>query len=381
VIGLPNAGRAVSPSSLLRFAIVAATLALALHATRAPAQEGPDPDDDAPSATDIPPVGGPFVADYAPPAEGPASAAGVERVAERLEAVESRLTRLEEKLDRLEALLRAVHGERLRRAEVLAADPALAEAIRNLAERHGIARADEYLVADAPARVAALAKKLARASSERGPMEFCSDLDVIRVVGAVAGRRDYMAEGGHRLVVSVAARDARAAGALVAGLLDLPMPHAHEAALWGAPFAGGEATAERLSRFAGGVDADDTRLALLAFAAAACHDSRAAEDAMAEIVRSGAVDGAFVIRVAANLRAAGKVVALRAYAELVLDEKYAYAAAQAFSSVEGFGRVIGWREVKDNRPGLRDELADWFRRNRSRLRVERGRFRVVRPDK
>jgi len=380
VICSPNAGSAVSPSSLLRFAVIPAALALALHATRAPAQEAPRIDDDSPpveeplNVDDLRPVDEPL------PSE-PASAAGVERVTERLDAVEERLARLEEKLDRLEALLRAVHGERLRRARILTSDPELATAIRNLAERHGIAHADEYLVADDPARVGALAKKLARASAEFGPMEFCSDLDVIRVVGAVAGRRDYMAEGGHRLVVSVAGRDAAAAGALVAGLLDLPMPDAHEAALWGAPFAGGEATAERLTRFSAGVDAEDARMALLALAAAASHGDRGAEDAMAELVRSGAVDGAFVIRVAANLRAAGKVVALRAYAELVLDGKYAYAAAQAFSSVDGFGRVIGWREVKDNRRGLRDELADWFRRNRSNVRVERGRFRVVTPDK
>jgi hypothetical protein len=85
------------------------------------------------------------------------------------------------------------------------------------------------------------------------------------------------------------------------------------------------------------------------------------------------------LRVASNLRAAGSVVALRAYLELVLDEKYAYAAAQAFSAVDGFGRVIGWREVRDGRRGLRDELDDWYRRNRSKLRADRGRFRVDRP--
>ena len=40
----------------------------------------------------------------------------------------------------------------------------------------------------------------------------------------------------------------------------------------------------------------------------------------------------------------------------------------------GFGRTIGWREVREGRDGLYDELADWLRRNRARLRSDRGRF-------
>ena len=80
---------------------------------------------------------------------------------------------------------------------------------------YGIAGADEYLVSDEPGRVGALAKRLARASAERGALEFCSDPDVARVVAAVAERRDYMAEGGHRLVVSVAGGEPRAVGGLV----------------------------------------------------------------------------------------------------------------------------------------------------------------------
>ncbi|MHC5059289.1 MAG: hypothetical protein ACYTKD_31940, partial [Planctomycetota bacterium] len=352
-----------------------------LPTASARAQGGPRSDEDAPPVTDVPAAGEPLTVYDAPQVGDPSGDAEVGRIAERLDRLESRLERLEEKLDGLEALLRTVHGERLRRAEMLASDPALADAVRNLAERYGVARADEYLIADESARVGALAKKLARTSAERGPLEFCSDPDVAQVVGAIAGRRDYMAESGHRLVVSIAGREGGAAGALVVHLLDLPSPDAHEAAMWGAPFAERDGLGERLSRFAADLEADangdDARLALLARAAAAAHGDRAAEDAMAKLVRSGAVDGAVVLRVASNLRTAGSVVALRAYLELVLDEKYSYAAAQAFSSIDGFGRVIGWREVKDGRPGLRDELADWLRRNRSKLRADRGRFRVA----
>jgi hypothetical protein len=224
-------------------------------------------------------------------------------------------------------------------------------------------------------------------------------------------------------VVSVAGGEPRAVGELVGWLLEFPSRGAREAALWAAPFARGgrteraggaaralverlletppdgaplaetdgtggvedEALAGRLSRFAARfpVDEDDgdsdARLALLAHAAAAAHGDARAEDAMADLVRSGEVDGAFALRVAANLRAAKSVVAFRVHLELVLDEKYAYAAAQAFSSVDGFGRTIGWREVKDKRDGLHDELADWLRRNRARLRFDRGRFRLDRP--
>ncbi len=267
---------------------------------------------------------------------------------------------------------------------MLTANPELAEAIRNLAERYGIARIDEYLIADDSEGIAALARKLARASAERGALEFSSDPDVARVVGAVAARRDYMAENGHRLVVAIAGGGGEAAGALVARLLDLPSPNAHEAALWAASFAEGEELAERLSSFAedlrdDGEDDTNARVALLAQAAAASHGDSSAEDALAKAVRSRSVDGAFALRVAANLRAAESVVALRVYVELVLDEKYAYAAAQAFSSIDGFGRVIGWREVKDGREGLHDELADWLRRNRANLRPTRGRFRLEKP--
>ncbi len=376
-----NAPGSSFPVARLASAVAAtAALAFTLLAASARAQEGPPPDDDLPPVTEVP------LDDNAQPDTEPP---GPAEVAERLGRLESRLERLEGKLDRLEALLRKVHGERLRRAEMLAADPALADAVRRLEERHGIAHADEYLIADETERVMALAKRLARTSVERGSLTFCSDPDVARVVGAIAGRSDYMAEGGHRLVVSVAGGEPEAVGALVEALLDLGSTHAREAALWAAPFAkikiketvGGEGLSGRLSRLAADRDADDARLALLAYAAAASHGDRAAEDALAEIVRSRAVDGAFALRVATNLRAARSAVAFRVYLELVRDEKYAYAAAQAFSAVGGFGRTIGWREVREGRDGLYDELADWLRRNRARLRSDRGRFSLEPEEK
>ena len=352
--------------------------ALTLAAIPARAEDIPRDDDAIPFDGDAPLVGDAPLDDTA----------NVDAVIDRLDRLESRLKRLDEKLDRLEALLRAVHGERLRRVEAISADPAFAGAVRGLAERYGIAGADEYLIADDPARISSLVKQLARVSAERGPLEFCSDPDVARVVGAIAGRRDYMAAGGQRLVVSIAGGNAEAAAALVGRLLDLPSAAAHEAALWASPFArdadappGGGELARRLSRFAAELEdtEENARLALVARAAAAAHGDRAAEDALAELVRSGAVDGAVVLRVASNLRAAGSVVALRACVELVIDEKYAYAAAQAVSAVDGFGRVIGWREVKDGRRALRDELDDWLRRNRARIRHTRGRFRLEKP--
>ena len=47
-----------------------------------------------------------------------------------------------------------------------------------------------------------------------------------------------------------------------------------------------------------------------------------------------------------------------------------------FSSIDGFERKIGWREIRDDRDGLHDELEDWFKRNRAKLRCANGRFRI-----
>lgn len=376
-------GQAVTPAgrrhrtSPFAFALVPAALVLTLATSSASARDDPRGDDVVPFDDVTPRV---LVDDTAPGDD----AGKVDAVIDRLDGLESRLERLDEKLDRLEALLRAVHGERLRRVEALSADPAFAAAARGLAERHGIANVEEYLLAEDPARTALLVKRLARVSAERGAFKFCSDPDVARVAGAVAARRDYMAAGGQRLVVSIAGGNAEAVAALVTALIDLPSAAAREAALWAAPFArdaestAGNGLGRRLSHFAAELDdvEENARLALVARAAAASHGDSAAEDALAELVRSRVLDGALVLRVAANLRAAGSVAALRVYVELVLDEKYAYAAAQAVSAVDGFGRVIGWREVKEGRRALRDELDDWLRRNRARIRHTRGRFRL-----
>jgi hypothetical protein len=315
------------------------------------------------------------------------------RVREKIELVD-------EKLDRLEALLRSIHGERLRRIERIAAEPELAGAITRIEERYALRSVGEALVADDPARLVKLQWDLARAATERGELEFARDPDVVRLVAAMAERREYVTAHGRTAVASILRRDPEAAGVLVGALLEFRGEEtsassveppgapdgpragradtgAHEVALWAALRAKGRGLGGRLSDYARAVGKEKPRLAALANAAAAAHGDELASARLAELVRSGAVKGLFANQLAMRLHAAGCKVAFRVHLELVLDRDYAYTAAQTFGRIGGFGRRVLRAEVLGDPKELHDELKAWLERNWSKLRHDPARRRFT----
>ena len=309
----------------------------------------------------------------------------ITRIHEKLELVG-------EKLDRLEQLLRSVHGERLRRIERIAAEPELAGAIARIEERYGLRAVGEALAADEPARLVKLQWDLARAATERGELEFARDPDVVRLIAAMAERREYVTAHGRTAVASILRRDPEAAAVLVGALLEFrgEEPGAplgprvgrthtavHEVALWAALRAKGRGLGGRLSDYARGVGEESPRLAALANAAAAAHGDEGAAARLAELVRSGAVKGLFANQLATRLHAAGCKVAFRIHLELVLDRDYAYTAAQTFGRIGGFGRRVLRTEVLKDPRKLHEELKAWLERNWSKLRHEPARRRFT----
>jgi len=333
-----------------------ATLALAWAATAA-AAEGP--------AAAPPPE---------PAARGPDLGA---ELAVGLSRAEERLASLEARLGRIEALLRTIYGERIRRAEALSADAELASAVAAVEERYGLAGAGEALTADGTAALVEFVKRLAQAASARGPSVFAADRDVQRLLAGIARRSEFLSEHGQTLVWSVSCGDERALETLVEALLSTGQDSAREAALWAAPrLERGGQWGARLAALARSNRSDSPRLRALALAAAAAHGDAESSRALAELVRERAVPGAFALRLAGELRAAGSPVAFRVYLELLRDEQYTFAAAQAFSRIEGFDRRIGWREAREEREKLYDEFRAWLDQNDRRLRFDatRGRF-------
>jgi hypothetical protein len=250
-----------------------------------------------------------------PPVPPDPAATAAQELRSRIDGLDREITSIrekielvDEKLDRLEALLRSVHGERLRRIERIAAEPELAGAIARIEERYALRSVGEALVSDEPARLLKLQLNLARAAAERGELEFARDPDVVRLVAAMAERREYVTAHGRTAIASILRRDPEAAGVLVGALLEFggeepgaPLgpragrtdTGAHEVALWAALRAKGRGLGGRLSDYARGVGEESPRLAALANAAAAAHGDELASERLAGLVRSGAVKGLF----------------------------------------------------------------------------------------
>jgi len=334
----------------------------------------------------------------------------VARLEECVKGLQSQLDRVESKLDRLDATLRRLYGDRLARLEALAADEALAAAVKSVEARYGIAGVADAITSDDLDGLVGLHRKLASAAAEHGRAEFARDPDIHRILAAMAARREYLQQNGRRLILAIAGQDAGAAGSLVAGLLDSKSAAAHEAALWAAPRAEGERLAARLSEYAARIGPDDIRLDALAQAAATAHgDARAAgrlAELAATLVRSalpatsasaagepssggapgrrgregtpyaaaGKPGARFCQEIAAELAAAGSPIAFSVYAELLRDESYAFAAAQAFARINGFQRRIGWSEVKEKREEVYKDFRAWLGLNGPRLRYDRQRM-------
>jgi hypothetical protein len=337
-----------------------------------------------------------------PPVPPDPAATAAQELRSRIDGLDREITSIrekielvDEKLDRLEALLRSVHGERLRRIERIAAEPELAGAIARIEERYALRSVGEALVSDEPARLLKLQLNLARAAAERGELEFARDPDVVRLVAAMAERREYVTAHGRTAIASILRRDPEAAGVLVGALLEFggeepgaPLgpragrtdTGAHEVALWAALRAKGRGLGGRLSDYARGVGEESPRLAALANAAAAAHGDELASERLAGLVRSGAVKGLFANQLAMRLHAAGSKVAFRIHLELVLDKDFAYTAAQTFGRIGGFGRRVLRAEVLENPKKLQDELKGWLERNWSKLRHEPARRRFTVED-
>lgn len=297
-----------------------------------------------------------------------------------MDRIEARLDSLERKLDRLDGLLRMLFASRLRRVELLREDEELGLAIPAVEERYSMRNIAEALTEDDIEKLAGLRKTLARAAARAGAGRFASDPDAVAVLAAMAGRGDFLARHGRTFLAGVVGREREALGKLVLALLERDSPGAQEAALWAAPRAGGTAGAEgapqgvlfgeRLSAFAREVDEGDARLYALAQAAAAAHGDTDAAVRLALAVREGRVAGALALQLAGELTAAGSKAAFGIYLELLRDERYAFAASQAFNRIRGFGRRVGAREVHENRDGLYEEFRTWLERNRERLRYD-----------
>jgi hypothetical protein len=176
----------------------------------------------------------------------------------------------------------------------------------------------------------------------------------------MAARRDYLTKNATRIVAGLTARDDEATRTIVRGLLEQAEPAAHEAALWAAIGVGGPELLPTVSAYAASVAPDQLRLAALALSAAAASGDAPSERRLLDVVRKEELPRSYVYELANSLRSAGKSVAFRVYAELLLDEKYAFAAAQAFSGIEGFTRRVDWREVKEERTKLYDEFRTWL---------------------
>jgi hypothetical protein len=338
--------------------VLLAPLVAVLGFSAAPAQE---------EETPPPPV---------PPVEEPVVPLTDPKVLERLDGLERRLERLDRKIDELTMLLTTVYGERIRRAEALAADRELAAAIRAVESRYRITGALDAFVSDDPEALEALHGRLARASAG-DPRAFASDHDVVVLLAAMASRPACLARLSSTFVTALSGRDADATRALGMALLARGEPGAQEAALWALLRAGHRSLGPRLAAHAGAVDPARPKLAALAAAAATASGDTPSLGRLNAFVRGAQLPPAFVYRLANELRSAGSRAAFRLYAELLAEERYAFAAAQAFARIDGFTRRVGWREVKDGRERLRAEFSSWLDANWSSLVYDRPRARFV----
>ena len=348
------AGRGAARRAL--FLVLVCTLAAAVTPAQEPA--------DLPPRSDEPAAGGEAV-------EAHFSAEAV--IAARLEKLEARLESLEDKLDRIDELLRLLFASKLRRVELLARNDELGRAIPAVEERYSIRNIAEALTEDDIERLAGLRKKLAGAAAAAGVADFAADPDVVAVLAAMAQRRDFLARHGRTFLTGVAGRDKEALGKLVLALLERnerDSPGAKEVALWAAPRAEGATLPARLSSLARELDEGEGRLYALAQAAAASHGDTDAAERLTRAVEEGEVSGAFAHGLAGELASAGSKAAFRIYLELVRDERYAFAASQAFNRIQGFDRRVGWREVRENRDGLYEEFKAWLERTYDRLHYE-----------
>jgi hypothetical protein len=295
-----------------------------------------------------------------------------------LDRIEARLDSLERKLDRLDGLLRMLFASRLRRAELLRENEELGLAIPAVEERYSVRNIAEALTDDDIEKLAGLRKTLARAAARAGVGNFASDPDVAAVLAGMAGREDFLARHGRTFLAGVVGREREALGKLVSALLERDSAGAKEAALWAAPRAGGTTGGEgvtlggRLSALARQVDGRDARIHALAQAAAAAHGDTDAAARLRLAVREGRVAGALSLQLAGELGSAGSKAAFGVYLELLRDERYAFAASQAFNGIRGFHRRVAAREVSERREGLYEELCGWLERNRDKLRYDPG---------
>jgi hypothetical protein len=322
-------------------------------------------------ATDLPPPAVEF-------AEEPDRAEENAKLRARLQALEGRLDRLEKKLDGLETLLRMIYAERIRRIERIAADEGLAAAVRDVEERYGIRGVVDALASDDPERLTALQRSLSKAAAATGPAAFVRDRSAVAVLVAMAGRTDFLAKNVRTFVSSIAGRDGGAARSLALALLASPQQGAHEAALWASIRLASPELSQTVSGYAASLDVANPRLSGLANAAASAGGDAQATERLARMVGAGTLPGAYAYQLANELRAAGKKVAFRVYLELLMDEQYAFAAAQAFSRIEGFERRVSWREVKGERAKLRAEFRTWLDGHWSSITYDkmRGRFKL-----
>lgn len=304
----------------------------------------------------------------------PDAAAAAADLAARLGELEVHLARLEQKIDRLEELLHRIYGEKIRRAEMLAADPAAAAAIRAVESRYRVRGITDALISDDPEKLVALHRALSRAASGGDVRAFARDPDVAALLAAMAGRPEFLAESGGTLVVALTGRDLEATRDLSMALLARPEQGAQEAALWAAVRARAPEAAPRLVAFARAVDPASATLGTLAAAAAAAAGDSSSVARLLSFVRSDQIARAFVYRLANELAAAGSPVAFRLYVELLDDRQYVFAAAQAFSRIQGFERpVVGWREAKEDRDKLRGEFSAWLDAHWARLAWDEAR--------
>ena len=321
--------------------------------------------------TDLPPPGVTLV-------EQPERADEAAELRAQLDKLEGRLDRLERKLDGLESLLRMIYAERIRRIEKIAADENLAAAVKELEERYGLRGVVDDLASEDPERLNALQRSLSKAAAATGARAFVRDRAVVAVLAAMAERPDFMAKGARTFVSSIAGRDADASRELALALLASPPQGAHEAALWAAIRLASRELAPTVSGYARSLDVTNARLAGLAFAAASASGDAQAVERLSALVRGGTLPGPFAYQLANELRAVGAKAAFRVYLVLLLDEQYAFAAAQAFSRIEGFERRVSWREVKGDRRKLHDEFRTWLDGHWSSIEydTQRGKFRL-----
>jgi hypothetical protein len=299
-----------------------------------------------------------------------------EKLRKRLNDLEGRLERVEQKLDGLESLLRMIYAERIRRIERIAADEGLATAVKDIEERYGLRGVVDALAAEDPERLTALNRSLSKAAATTGERVFVRDRAVVTVLAAMASRPDFLKNSARTLVPSIAGRNIEAGRALAQALLETPQQGAHEAALWATIKLASAELAPTISGYARSLDVTNARLAGLAFAAAsACGDTQSIER-LAALVRAGSLPGPYAYQIANELRSSGTKTAFRVYLELLLDEQYAFAAAQAFARIEGFQRRVSWREVKGERQKLHDEFRTWLDGHWSSIEYDklRGRF-------